>query len=165
MKYVVHYINCNSKSFTPMWEPQPPIPPQITMDQDALMTATCCMLHCILSWLFLAAPRSEAKHLQASLLFFLGAGFGMEFLCEDCCLYRVRAPVSGCLWLPVNPKSCAPLRCLCKAKNLDKRPWQLPSPFLAYSFGPKIVNQFIFLTCTFLLFLRYAVCMFDAIAI
>ena len=41
------------------------------MDQGTLLTAMCCMIHCILLWLFLAAPRLEAKHLQASLLFFL----------------------------------------------------------------------------------------------
>jgi len=51
--------------------PTTPPPTKITMDQGILLTATCCMIRCILLWLFLAAPRLEAKHLQASLLFFL----------------------------------------------------------------------------------------------
>ena len=114
---------------------------------------------------FPSGPQVGGQTFASKFAFFLAAGFGMEFLCEDCCLYRVKFPVSGCLWLPVNPKSCVPLHCLCKAKKLGKRPWQLPSPFRADSFGSKFVHQFTFLTCTLLLLLRYAICMFDAIAI
>lgn len=111
-----------------------PQPPPITIDQDTLMTATCCMIHCISFSLFPAENQVASKF-----AFLLAAGFGMEFLCEDCCLYRVRFPVSGCLWLPINPKSCVPLHCLCKANKLGKRPWQLPSPFCAYSFGSTLL--------------------------
>ncbi len=84
---------------------------------------------------FPSGPQVGGQTFASKFAFFLAAGFGMEFLCEDCCLYRVEFPVSGCLWLPVNPKSCVPLHCLCKAKKLGKRPWQLPSPFRADSFG------------------------------
>ena len=110
-------------------------PLKITMNQDTLMTATCCIIHCISFSLFPAENQVGGQTFASKFAFLLAAGVGMEFLCEDRCLYQVKFPIASCLWLPVNLNLCVPLHGVCRAKTLGEKPWQLPSPFCACSFG------------------------------